>query len=123
MSVSITEQKTNDQALKCQVCSGFEEKIDVREQNQQNIDLQEMDAHEIICAISEKLGGSPDSLAMAESIFESSRYLIAEHVLKYEFNDENKLPMILAMWLEEKRSPKKAEPLVSLINAYLKPAK
>lgn len=123
MSVSITEQEIKETALKCQTCSGFEEKIDVREQSQQNLDIQEMDAHEIICAISEKLGGTPDSLSTAESIFDNFRYLIAEHVLKYEFNNENRLPMSLAMWLEEKRSPKKAEPLVSLINAYLKPAK
>ena len=123
MSASITKLKPQSPEQKCQFCSGYEEKIDVREQSQQNVDIQEMDVHEIICEISEKLGGSPESLSTAESIFENCKYLIAEHVLKFEYNNENELPMSLAMWLEEKRSPKKAEPLVSLINAYLKPAK
>lgn len=121
--ITKTKEAENTTAMHCMTCSGYDDKIDIRQETEQELEIASMQKHDIICSLSEELGDCPENLALAEKIFDKLRYQIAEHVIKYEFNCENKLPVSLAMWLEQKRAPEKVKPLESLIASYLKPAK
>lgn len=106
-------------APKCKNCSGFEEKLSVVEQNEIKDEVSLMHKHEIIRQMSAFIGDGAQSLLQAEEIFERFRYMIAEYVLKHEFNCENKLSVQMVLWLEQKCQPEAAAPLHNIISQYL----
>ena len=105
----------------CQSCSGYEEKIDPCEPHEIINELADMDKHEVLCSISEKLGSNPENFNLAEEIFEKVKYSMTEYVLKHEFNREGSLSVDVAIWLENRRSPHGLQSLNNLIHQYLKP--
>jgi len=104
---------------KCKNCSGFEEKLSVTETNKVREEVSLMQKHEIISKMAQDLGGDASSLAAAENLFESFKYMISEYVLKHEFNCESKLSVQMVLWLEEKCQPNAVSPLHGLIGQYL----
>lgn len=124
---SIIKQKRINRRLhrklssKCRYCSGYEEKIHRREVGPLYHEIREYDKHELINCISERLGGTPDTLLQAEELLESLKYSITEYVLKHEFNEESGLSVHMAMWLEKRKEPRLFEPLEDVIQKYLKP--
>ncbi|MCX7632361.1 MAG: hypothetical protein N2Z22_03400 [Turneriella sp.] len=78
-----------------------------------------MHKHEIIRQMSAFIGDTPQSLMKAEEIFERFRYMIAEYVVKHEFNCENRLSVQMVLWLEQKCTPEAATPLQKIIHQYL----
>ncbi|RME87854.1 MAG: hypothetical protein D6767_11150 [Candidatus Hydrogenedentota bacterium] len=113
---------TNDfpYAEKCRHCSGFEEKLEPAINNSLWKEIAESEKHEIICSISQFLGNDPCKLAEAEEIFNSIKYAVAEYVLKYEYNQHQKLSLDLTLWLEQKKSPHRCTQLNEVIQTYLK---
>lgn len=106
-------------APKCKNCSGFEEKLSVVERNEIKDEVSLMHKHEIIRQMSAFIGDGAQSLLQAEEIFERFRYMIAEYVLKHEFNCESKLSVQMVLWLEQKCQPESAAPLQNIISQYL----
>lgn len=104
---------------KCRNCSGFEEKLSVVEHNEIKEELALMHKHEIIRQMSAFIGDNAQALMQAEEIFERFRYMIAEYVLKHEFNSESKLSVQMVLWLEQKCEPAAAAPLHNIIRQYL----
>ncbi len=106
-------------APKCKNCSGFEEKLSVVEQSEVKDEVSLMHKHEIIRQMSAFIGDNAQSLMQAEEIFDRFRYMMAEYVLKHEFNCESKLSVQMVLWLEQKCQPTAAAPLHNIINQYL----
>jgi len=106
-------------APKCRNCSGFEEKLSVVEHNEIKDEVSLMHKHEIIRQMSSFLGTDARSLTQAEELFDNFRYMIAEYVLKHEFNCESKLSVQMVLWLEQKCQPTAMHPLHNLIGQYL----
>lgn len=104
---------------KCRNCSGFEEKLSVIEQSEVKDEVSLMQKHEIIRQMSAFIGADPKSLVQAEEIFESFKYMIAEYVVKHEFNCESKLSVQMVLWLEQKCQPKAMHSLNDIIGQYL----
>jgi hypothetical protein len=104
---------------KCRNCSGFEEKLSVVEQTDVKAEVSLMDKHEIIRQMSSFLGTDPQALTQAEEIFENFKYMIAEYVVKHEFNCESKLSVQMVLWLEQKCQPTAMHPLHNIIGQYL----
>jgi hypothetical protein len=106
-------------APKCRNCSGFEEKLSVVEHNEIKEEVSLMHKHEIIRQMSAFIGDNAQSLVQAEEIFDRFRYMMAEYVLKHEFNCESRLSVQMVLWLEQKCEPKAAAPLNNIISQYL----
>jgi len=106
-------------APKCKNCSGFEEKLSVVEHNEVKDEVSLMHKHEIIRQMSAFIGDNAQSLMQAEEIFDRFRYMMAEYVLKHEFNCESKLSVQMVLWLEQKCEPTAAAPLHNIISQYL----
>ncbi len=106
-------------APKCRNCSGFEEKLAVIERNSIKEEVTLMHKHEIIRELAAFMGDSTECLVNAEELFDKFRYLIAEYVLKHEFNSESRLSVQMVLWLEQKCKPDAAAPLHNIINQYL----
>lgn len=106
-------------APKCKNCSGFEEKLAVVEENEVKDEVSMMHKHEIIRQMSSFIGDNAKSLMQAEEIFDRFRYMMAEYVLKHEFNCESKLSVQMVLWLEQKCEPGATAPLQNVINQYL----
>lgn len=104
---------------KCRNCSGFEEKLSVVEASEVKDEVSLMHKHEIIRQISSYIGNDAGSLTQAEEIFENFRYMMAEYVLKHEFNCESKLSVQMVLWLEQKCQPQAMNPLQGIIGQYL----
>lgn len=104
---------------KCRNCSGFEEKLSVVEPNEIKDEVSLMHKHEIIRQISSFLGTDARALTQAEELFESFKYMIAEYVVKHEFNCESKLSVQMVLWLEQKCMPTAMHPLHNIIGQYL----
>ncbi len=104
---------------KCRNCSGFEEKLSVVEQNLVKEEVSLMHKHEIIRQMSSLIGTDAQSLTQAEQLFESFKYMIAEYVVKHEFNCESKLSVQMVLWLEQKCEPAAMHPLHGIIGQYL----
>lgn len=104
---------------KCRNCSGFEEKLSVVESSEIKDEVSLMHKHEIIRQISSFIGDDAGSLTQAEEIFENFRYMMAEYVLKHEFNCESKLSVQMVLWLEQKCQPQAMSPLQGIIGQYL----
>lgn len=104
---------------KCRNCSGFEEKLSVTEQNNVKEELSLMQKHEIIRQMSSYIGTDTRSLTQAEELFETFKYMIAEYVVKHEFNCESKLSVQMVLWLEQKCEPTAMHPLHGIIGQYL----
>ena len=106
-------------APKCKNCSGFEEKLSAVEQDEVKGEVSLMHKHEIIRQMSSFIGTDTKALMQAEELFDSFKYMIAEYVVKHEFNCENKLSVQMVLWLEEKCQPAAINPLHNLIHQYL----
>lgn len=106
-------------APKCKNCSGFEEKLAVTTHDEVKDEVSLMHKHEIIRQMSSFIGTDTKALMQAEELFESFKYMIAEYVLKHEFNCDNKLSVQMVLWLEQKCQPAAMSPLNSLIHQYL----
>lgn len=104
---------------KCRNCSGFEEKLSVVEQNNVKQEVSLMQKHEIIRQMSSKIGSDSRALLQAEELFDSFKYMIAEYVMKHEFNSESKLSVQMVLWLEQKCEPTAMHPLHGIIGQYL----
>jgi hypothetical protein len=104
---------------KCRNCSGFEEKLSVAEENTVKQEVSLMQKHEIISKMSSMIGEDTRSLMQAEELFENFKYMIAEYVVKHEFNCESKLSVQMVLWLEQKREPTAMHPLHGIIGQYL----
>jgi hypothetical protein len=104
---------------KCKNCSGFEEKLSVVEQNIVKEEVSLMQKHEIIRQMSSFIGTDAKSLTQAEELFDSLKYMIAEYVVKHEFNCESKLSVQMVLWLEQKCEPTAMHPLHGIIGQYL----
>lgn len=106
-------------APKCKNCSGFEEKLSAVEQDEVKGEVSLMHKHEIIRQMSSFIGTDTKALMQAEELFDSFKYMIAEYVVKHEFNCDNKLSVQMVLWLEEKCQPAAINPLHNLIHQYL----
>lgn len=104
---------------KCKNCSGFEEKLSVVESNNVKEEVSLMQKHEIIRQMSSFIGSDTRSLTQAEELFENFKYMIAEYVMKHEFNCESKLSVQMVLWLEQKCEPTAMHPLHGIIGQYL----
>lgn len=104
---------------KCRNCSGFEEKLSVVEENHVKQEVSLMQKHEIIRQMSSVIGQNPQSMTQAEQLFEDFKYMIAEYVVKHEFNCESKLSVQMVLWLEQKCQPTAMHPLHGIIGQYL----
>lgn len=104
---------------KCQNCSGFEEKLSISEKTDVKEEVSLMHKHEIIRQMSSILGDDARSLTQAEELFDSFKYMIAEYVVKHEFNCESKLSVQMVLWLEQKCMPTAMHPLRNIIGQYL----
>lgn len=78
-----------------------------------------MQKHEIIRQMSSLIGQNPQALTQAEQLFENFKYMIAEYVVKHEFNCESKLSVQMVLWLEQKCEPTAMHPLHGIIGQYL----
>lgn len=116
----MTPQKEGLFHAKCKNCSGFEEKLSVVEQGEVKEEISLMNKHEIIRQMSTFIGHDAQSLTQAEEIFEKFRYMMAEYVLKHEFNCESKLSVQMVLWLEQKCQPTAVNPLQGIIGQYLR---
>ena len=105
---------------KCAACSGYEEKLSVLETTLVKEEIALMNKHEIIRQMASYFGADITSLSRAEQVFDRFRYMIAEHVLKHEFNSESRLSVQMVMWLEQKREPTALRPLHQMIEQYLR---
>lgn len=117
-----SKKKTKAEPLfapKCKNCSGFEEKLSVVETNEVKDEVSLMHKHEIIRQMSSFIGEDAQSLMQAEEIFDRFRYMMAEYVLKHEFNCESKLSVQMVLWLEQKCEPAAVTPLNNIISQYL----
>jgi hypothetical protein len=83
-------------------------------------EVKEIDKHEILVKISDKLGSDPKNLTKAEDIFESLRFDIAKYVLHHEYSKENHIRSKLLLWLDSKINPDNAEKLNQFCHKYLK---
>jgi len=83
-------------------------------------ELKEINKHEIIVKICEKLGPNPANFSIAEDIFENIKFEIARFVLHHEYGKENGIRSQLLYWLDSKINPDKQEKLANFINKYLK---
>ncbi|MBN8221017.1 MAG: hypothetical protein J0L53_08825 [Spirochaetes bacterium] len=104
---------------KCRNCSGFEEKLSVVEETNVKQEVSLMQKHEIIRQMSSLIGQNPQALTQAEQLFENFKYMIAEYVVKHEFNCESKLSVQMVLWLEQKCEPTAMHPLHGIIGQYL----
>jgi len=129
-SKSALKNKSNLRSLKadpivkhnprCTTCSGYEEKLSVLETTLVKEEIALMNKHEIIRQIASYFGADITSLSRAEQVFDRFRYMIAEHVLKHEFNNESRLSVQMVMWLEQKKEPAALRPLHQMIEQYLR---
>ncbi|MDH4127839.1 MAG: hypothetical protein OEV44_03735 [Spirochaetota bacterium] len=124
----IRHKKINRRMMKrltttCRYCTGFEDKIHKKDFHPMNKEIADMEKHEVIAYIASCIGDSPKHLTKAENIFDEIKYTVTEYVLKHEFNEENGLPVQVALWLEKRREPALFKPLEEIINKYLKSGK
>ena len=106
---------------KCRYCSGYEEKINQKDQNPVYHEIAEMEKHELLNRMAAYMGSDPARLSDAEHMFEDIKYCITEYVLKHEFNEKNGLSVQVALWLEKRKEPDLYKPLENIIHTYLKP--
>ncbi len=83
-------------------------------------ELMEMDKHEIIVKICERLGTNPANMGIAETIFEDLKFDMARFVIHHEYCKKNSVASQLLLWLDSRTNPAKAQKLSNFINKYLK---
>ncbi|MDH5720303.1 MAG: hypothetical protein OEZ13_06725 [Spirochaetia bacterium] len=120
---SNTVDKSAKAKLRCNFCSGFDDKIEGDNETAISKEIADMKKHELIACIASYLGSDPEYLNVAEELFEIIKYPLAEYVLKHEFNKNHNLSVQLALWLEEQSSPKAIEPIKNIVDTYLRVAK
>ena len=106
---------------RCTNCSKKKKKIELKQSREELTEIAEMDKHEILSKIASFLGSDPACFNMAEDMFDTLKYSMAEYVLKHEFNKESNMSVQLTMWLEQKKTPDLLNPLNSVIHKYLTP--
>ena len=109
--------------LRCNFCSGFEDKIEGDPDSAFTKEIADMKKHDLIACIASYLGSDPEYLNVAEEMFEIIKYPLTEYVLKHEFNKNHNLSVQLALWLEEQSTPTSAEPIKNIVETYLRVAK
>lgn len=102
---------------RCKFCSGFEEKIDKHLDDPVSLELAESKRQWIVAHIAKAI--QEKGVAAAEVIFDSLKYEITEYILKHEFCSEHNLSVEMAMWLEEKKQPEKAQQLENTLRSLL----
>ena len=83
-------------------------------------ELKEIDKHEIIVKICEKLGPDPSNLYLAEKIMDEMKFEITRYVIHHEYCRSNSIRSQLLLWLDSKINPANAKKLSSFMNKYLK---
>ncbi len=83
-------------------------------------ELQEIDKHEIVAKICDKIGTCPTNFKIAEDIFEDLKFEFARYVLHHEYCTDNGVRSKLLLWLDSRINPDNAEKLTSFFNKYLK---
>lgn len=141
------EEKTHENVKiryvqKCRACAGFEDKINPTAKNDEEFlsklngrvrdDLRKVleqrleerneqyedKKHDIIVQIADLLNDGPRGIAHAEKIFEELKYVIANYVIRYEFNEKVPLSTQLALWLDMKMEPRQEKRLERVINHF-----
>ena len=83
-------------------------------------ELRELDKHEIIVKIAERIGPSPANLCVAETIFEMIRFEMARYVLHHEYSSENGIRTKLLLWLDGKINPQEAAKVTDFFGQFIK---
>lgn len=82
-------------------------------------ELKEINEHEIIVQIAQLIGNCPSNIKKAEEIFNKFKYLIANHIIHYEYDSQGGLNSELLLWLDSKSNPDNAEKFSNFISKYL----
>jgi hypothetical protein len=82
-------------------------------------DIRESEKHDIILSISQLISDCPSSIAKAEQIFDSVKYCVAQHIVKYELESVYYSNPDMQYMLEEKSSPESTDRLHSVIDQFL----
>ncbi len=83
-------------------------------------ELKELDKHEIVVRICDKMGSCPDNLHVAEEIFDDLKFDMARYVLHHEYTSRNGIKTKLLLWLDTKVNPMNARKVSSFFDKYLK---
>ncbi|HPA73457.1 MAG TPA: hypothetical protein PKY31_14385 [Spirochaetota bacterium] len=82
-------------------------------------ELREMQKHELICKISQLMGPSPTNIAMAEKIFDSIKFDLAQYIIHHEYNSPRGVSADLLLWLDSKVDPGKAKSVREFFCKYI----
>ncbi len=83
-------------------------------------ELRDIDKHEIVSVICEKIGPCPSNFSVAEAIFEDMKYEITKYVIHHIYSREDGVRSRLLLWLDEKTNPDNTIKLSDFINKYFK---
>ena len=83
-------------------------------------EIKEINKHEIIAKIADCIGPEPSNLCIAEQIFETIKFEIANFVIHHEYNCQRGVNADLLLWLDSKVNPANLKKLNHFIDKYLK---